>query len=234
MKTETSEEQSPTSTIKKKKKTPKWLKALEAQSWQAELLISGLVIASLLQMPEALLQWGEHYVIESSELGYGFFILALLYIYAALYTLIIFFAIFTPVIPSDVVKGSVLKVFIPTIEREKNHMNFTKRSFMQKLRGSDALRDSVRQVNLYALRDFNSIFINDESYPEPDILYYTHPNANEPGVLVHLPTNSFSVGKNVLEIRKNYYSKDSIQKIVRIPFYFEPFGRSQSSEIGDE
>ena len=34
------------------KKKPKWLRILEQQSWQAELLISGIAIVGALQLPE--------------------------------------------------------------------------------------------------------------------------------------------------------------------------------------
>jgi hypothetical protein len=58
---------------KQKIKSPKWLKALEAQSWQAELLISGLVVAGLVQPPKYLMSWLEVYLFESIEVGFMFF-----------------------------------------------------------------------------------------------------------------------------------------------------------------
>ncbi len=433
---------------KKNKKTPKWLRALEAQSWQAELLISGVIIAGLLQLPDTFLKFGEPYILESSELGFGFLSLATTYVYAALSALVLFFGyhfilrtiwiallglnsvfpkginieskagagpkywekakeeypnlstynqqldqqcstifssvtlitimslslaaviliayqifrlsisvfpfledyvvqiggglyllfmvftfglqhlakkqpdnkriasvyekygkiagsifslhffrkpvnyitgilisnstskyalvlpgiisgfmgfyaartinenpiydnfgaeryctfngktdrtfyfnyedqckdnqrIFTPIIPSDVIEGSVLKVFIPTIEREKAKMDLGKLSFIKKVKGGQPLRDSIRQANLQIYQDFNQIFINDEVYTTSDIQYYTHPNAGEKGVLIYLNTHDFKAGKNILEIRKDYFSKKEKQKIVRIPFYFE-------------
>ncbi|MFK7808029.1 MAG: hypothetical protein AB8F74_09545, partial [Saprospiraceae bacterium] len=62
-----STQQENTNTTKSKKKTPKWLKALEAQSWQAELLISGLVVTGLLQAPSYFVDWMEGYIFESTE-----------------------------------------------------------------------------------------------------------------------------------------------------------------------
>jgi len=61
------------------KQTPEWLKALEAQSWQAELIISGLLAAGLIRLPNWLLSWGEQYMISSSELGSSFISMALLF-----------------------------------------------------------------------------------------------------------------------------------------------------------
>ncbi|MEM0991536.1 MAG: hypothetical protein AAGI49_00800 [Bacteroidota bacterium] len=132
--------------------------------------------------------------------------------------------IFTPVIPADVIYGSVLKVFIPTIEREKEAMNLDETGILQKIRLGRAFRDSIRVENLNKYAAFNQIRVNDIDYDELQFQYYIHPNAQEEGVLVYIPTARFQVGRNVLEIRKNYFSKKEVQKIVKIPFYFEGEG----------
>ena len=131
--------------------------------------------------------------------------------------------IFTPVIPSDVVYEKVLKVFIPSIKRETEVIGIENRSLFQKLKNkySDVQRDSVYQVNLQKYSDFNQIFINDIAYPNPDMQYYTHPHQGEKGLWVYLSTENCQQGKNILEIRKNYFSEDGVQKIVKIPFYYE-------------
>jgi len=51
---------------------PKWLKALEAQSWQAELIISGLIITGMLKFPNWLTNFGQKSLLESSEIGFSF------------------------------------------------------------------------------------------------------------------------------------------------------------------
>ncbi|MEM9888109.1 MAG: hypothetical protein AAF849_19605 [Bacteroidota bacterium] len=129
--------------------------------------------------------------------------------------------IFTPIIPSDVIYGTVLKVFIPTIEREKSAMDLEEFGLLKKIKTKRAVRDLVKVENLKKYASFNQIAVNDVLYPDLNFQYYTHPNAQEKGVLVHIPTKDFEIGKNVLEIRKNYFSKKDVQKIVRIPFYFE-------------
>ena len=129
--------------------------------------------------------------------------------------------IFTPIIPSEVVSGKYLKLFIPTIEREKEQMHFFERTFWQKLSKVKVNRDSLAQVNLRNISTFNQIFINDKAYTNPDFQFYTYPNSEVNGVQTYIPTDTLLVGKNLLEIRKNYFSEDSTQKIVKIPFYFE-------------
>ncbi len=128
--------------------------------------------------------------------------------------------IFTPIITSDVVREDVLKVFIPTIAREKERLGLTELSLLEKLKTKRAIRDSIYRENLSKYADFNQIFVNEQGYQKLDFQYYAHPNAGEKGVMVYIPTSNFVEGKNMLEIRKNYFSKDGVQKIVKIPFYF--------------
>ncbi|MEM8528289.1 MAG: hypothetical protein AAGG68_26840 [Bacteroidota bacterium] len=130
--------------------------------------------------------------------------------------------IFTPIIPSDMVRGHQLKLFIPTIEREIPSINIVTFNLLEKFQTTRTFRDSMRVKNLKQYASFNQILVNDSLYQKLDFQYYTHPNNNEEGVLTYLSTKDFKKGKNILEIRKNYFSKDDVQKIVRIPFYFEP------------
>lgn len=129
--------------------------------------------------------------------------------------------IFTPLLPSDIVKGSVLPVFIPIIEREKSAMDLTEFNFFEKVMTKRSFRDSIMAGNLDRYKAFNQIEVNDSIYEGLEFQHFTHPNANEKGVLVYIPTDRFLQGKNTLVIKKNYFSKKNLQKIIRIPFYFE-------------
>lgn len=129
--------------------------------------------------------------------------------------------IYTPVIQSDVITDDFLKVFIPTIARETEHINFIEPSIKARFRMKTAKRDSLNKVKLEAYKQFNRIYINDVEYPNLDYQFYTHPQATERGLLVYVPSEHFVKGRNILEIRKNYFSKDSVQKIVKIPFFFK-------------
>ena len=58
----------------KTKKKPKWLKILEQQSWQAELIVSGIAIFGTLQLPHLVKQLSEWALVNLSDelLSYGF------------------------------------------------------------------------------------------------------------------------------------------------------------------
>ncbi|MBL7816612.1 MAG: hypothetical protein JNL70_16445 [Saprospiraceae bacterium] len=133
--------------------------------------------------------------------------------------------IYTPFIPSDVVTDEFLKVFIPTIAREKEHINLKSKrdiySISELFKLKNAQLEAIEIDNLQAYKQFNRIFLNGVEYPNLDFQYHWHPQADDKGLLVYIPTDSCKIGKNILEIRKNYFSKDSVQKIVKIPFFFE-------------
>lgn len=132
------------------------------------------------------------------------------------------YPIFTPLIPSDIIEGSHLQLFIPIIEREKEAAQVYSRSFWERISNNGPDRATVRKENLVKYAAFNQIFVNDQAYSNLEFNYFIHPNAGEWGLLVYLPTTDFKTGRNILEIRKNYYGQDSTQKIVHIPFQFVP------------
>ncbi len=129
--------------------------------------------------------------------------------------------IYTPIIQSDVITDHFLKVFIPHIVREEKAMQQNYISFFDKFKYNKAEREAIRMQNKISEKQFNRIFLNNIEYKNLDFQFYQHPQAIEKGLLVYIPTDSLKVGKNILEIRKNMYSEDSIQKIVKIPFFFD-------------
>ncbi len=138
--------------------------------------------------------------------------------------------IFAPTIPSRNIKDEQLTLFIPSIDREIDNINFAKKLSLFKRIGSKmketsleriARQDSIRLFNLNAYKDFNKIFVNDIAYPDLSFQMYQHSHQNEKGILVQIPSQHFQKGENILEIRKAYFSDEGVQKIVRIPFYFE-------------
>ena len=114
--------------------------------------------------------------------------------------------IYTPVIQSDVITEDFLKVFIPTIAREKERMNLKEYSIVERFKMKNAQREAVDKEKLEAYKQFNRIYINDVEYPNLDYQFYTHPQVTEKGLLVYIPSENFIKGRNILEIRKNYFS----------------------------
>lgn len=128
--------------------------------------------------------------------------------------------VYTPIIQSDVVADDFLKVFIPTIEREKEHMGVKEYTLVARFKMNTAQREAAKNERLESYKRFNRIYVNGIEYPNLDFHFYQHPQAAENGLLVYVPSQQFTKGRNILEIRKNYFSKDSVQKIVKIPFFF--------------
>lgn len=73
------------------KKKPKWLRALETQSWQAELVISGLAIFGSLQLPELLNNLVDYCLLHFSEEYMEIFFFLFIYPYFAAAILIFSF-----------------------------------------------------------------------------------------------------------------------------------------------
>ena len=129
--------------------------------------------------------------------------------------------VYTPLIQSDVVTDDFLKVFIPTVAREVECMNFKEYGIVERFKMKNAQRQARDKVKLEVYKQFNRIYLNEVEIPNLEYQFYAHPQASEKGLLVYIPSQGFVKGKNTLEIRKNYFSKDSIQKIVKIPFFFK-------------
>jgi len=130
--------------------------------------------------------------------------------------------IFTPMIQSDKVKDAYLSLFIPTIQREKEKIQIQELSLRLRIKTPRKEKNQITEKNLQHYVDFNQIYINEILTSDFETQYFTHPNAGEEGILMTIPTKSFQSGKNILQIRKNYFSDDDVQKIVTIPFYYEP------------
>jgi hypothetical protein len=129
--------------------------------------------------------------------------------------------IYSPIIQSDVITDDFLKVFIPNIARERERMNLKEYSFSERFKMKNAQREAIDKERFEVYKQFNRIYINDTLQTNLEYQFYTHPQATERGLLVYIPTEQFAKGRNILEIRKHYFSEDSIQKVVKIPFFFK-------------
>jgi hypothetical protein len=129
--------------------------------------------------------------------------------------------IYSPIIQSDVITDDFIKVFIPNIARERERMNLKEYSISERFKMKNAQREAIDKERFEVYKQFNRIYINDTLQANLDYQFYSHPQATERGLLVYIPSEHFVKGRNILEIRKNYFSEDSIQKIVKIPFFFK-------------
>jgi hypothetical protein len=128
--------------------------------------------------------------------------------------------IYSPIIQSDAITDDFLKVFIPNIARERERMNLKEYSFSERFKMKNAQREAIDKERFEVYKQFNRIYINDTLQTNLEYQFYTHPQATERGLLVYIPSEHFVKGRNILEIRKHYFSEDSVQKVVKIPFFF--------------
>lgn len=70
-----------------------WLKDLGIQSWQAELVISGLIVTGLFQLPDLFIKWVEPSIIQSGELEFTFLEIASMIFLMGIDILVIIFGI---------------------------------------------------------------------------------------------------------------------------------------------
>lgn len=127
---------------------------------------------------------------------------------------------FTPFIQSDVIVDDFIKLFIPTIEREKASMGIKDLSILEKVKMSRVERNEFNRQQLSKYLAFNQITLNDKSIDITDAHYHAYDPRVDDGILAYIATADCKVGKNILQIKKNYHV-DGVQKVVTIPFYFQ-------------
>ena len=77
----------------KKPQNTSWLLELGVQSWQAELVLSGLVITILFQLPDMFIHWVEPSIIQSGEIEATFLKIASMSFLIGIYCVVILFGI---------------------------------------------------------------------------------------------------------------------------------------------
>lgn len=126
--------------------------------------------------------------------------------------------VMSPIIPSKVISAKQMSIFIPHIYREQ--IALEKKFGNIEIPSEREKRDDAYQRKLNQHNAFNQIYINDIKYDSLAFKFHTHKRTNQKGVLTYIPTEHFMEGENLLSIKKQYFNKDTIQKIVRIPFNF--------------
>ncbi len=114
----------------------------------------------------------------------------------------------TPEIESDILKNTIVKVFIPLFTHEKkirkNICEFEKENITK------------QEEDLLLLECYNqylSIFVNNTKIAS-DFLRYTHPRTKQFGVITYIKLNNLDFGKNNITIKKGS------GVTWKIPFYY--------------
>ncbi|MEO9484772.1 MAG: hypothetical protein ABJG47_15035 [Ekhidna sp.] len=80
-----------------------------------------------------------------------------------------------------------------------------------------------RQKLLECQASIYQLSINDSTYSDLKYHFYIHPAQEQKGLLVTIPTDSFLLGENTLEVKKvSRDSTRSFQRFVNIPFWYYP------------
>lgn len=130
-------------------------------------------------------------------------------------------AVFAPLLPSDVISGSVMRVFIPMSRREKVLINeycagYKEDKSLSRRENNRRRRNQFKdcRVNYYEL------YVNDNKLDSLEFFRHTHPNAGEEGLLTYIPSQHFQEGINRLRIVHLYQNESGEKKESLIPFWF--------------
>ncbi len=189
------------------KETPKWLKHLQENSWEAEILISGGAIFSLFQLVDLLISFRQS-LIETSQLFGTNEVLVVLVLILQGVTIGFLYLDRIPsgelvrwaCIQSDFIKDDFVKVFVPykawydqEISKKKNKV----------------------------LSEIVTLSLNDSVRVNPEWLRYLVKSSNQYGIVAYVPIAKLPKGKNELTVQiqgmQFFYSQE---KLV-IPFWKE-------------
>ncbi len=125
-----------------------------------------------------------------------------------------------PVIPSEIIKGPFMRLFIPIFASEKKYQKDLCGQFSR----VDSLGSAANQMAKWAFNsDCYSKYLKVSINGQPvDLDYDVHrfSHKRERGALTHIPTDNFLHGKNILSISK-MESPEQPHVSFSIPFWFD-------------
>lgn len=127
-----------------------------------------------------------------------------------------------PSIPSDIIEGKFVKLFIPYTKRLDGEL----KDFCEekKLKKDDSTSEFEynRLKNKALLQCFETlyqVFLNDEKLTSIEWQFYQHPNKGENGIISYIPIDSLKERKNVLRIEEKERKGEDEKRIYEIPFW---------------
>jgi hypothetical protein len=124
-------------------------------------------------------------------------------------------------IPSDVVEGPMLRVFVSY----PKYLDASLSHFCTTPELPAEMPKSIRihqadSLHLQCMDQFFRLSVNDSLYRNPGWLFYRHPQTGTRGLMAYIPTTGFLPGKNVLRVRIPAPEKpDSLMVYGVVPFY---------------
>lgn len=129
-------------------------------------------------------------------------------------------AIFVPVIDSDIIEGSYVKLFIPILKNESSIQD----DICGEYKEDESIKDEdnlIQNRNFYldCAKKYIHVFINQERYTA-DLLAHKHSQQNRNGLLCYIPGEILSIGKNTLTIEKLENKDNDIYESHNIQFWY--------------
>ena len=130
-------------------------------------------------------------------------------------------AVFAPLLPSDVISGNVLRVFIPMSRREKVLVNQYCKAYQEDEALSRRENNRLRRHQFKDCRvEYYELYLNESKLDGLAFFRHTHPNAGEEGLLTYIPSHHFQMGMNRLRVVHLYQNESGEKKESIIPFWF--------------
>jgi hypothetical protein len=126
-------------------------------------------------------------------------------------------------IPSEMVSGPLLKVFVSYTRSLDDALNVYCGTEPELSDSIPRMRRWVMQDSLKATCFTNnlSIMVNDSLFPPAEWVFQRHAVTGAPGVITYLPTQRFKPGKNVLTVQlPSATQRDSLIIVGEVPFWF--------------
>ncbi|MEZ4883925.1 MAG: hypothetical protein R3E32_04225 [Chitinophagales bacterium] len=127
-----------------------------------------------------------------------------------------------PCIPSDVMEGKFVKLFIPYVKRlDAKLEEVCKNSSLNKEESISSFQYGQLQNKAYlqCFETFYQVYLNNEKYTDIEWQFYQHPNKGEQGIISYILTDSLQVGKNVFRIEERKREGKEEKKVFEIPFW---------------
>ena len=129
-----------------------------------------------------------------------------------------------PVIPSELIEGPLMRLFIPLYASEKRIRKTICGEFQKdKNLEWDENWMNKRAFNSACYKQYIKVSVNGTAY-DLDMPYHKLSHKNEAGVLTYVPTENFNIGRNELIVRKLKNKEGDIDIMFKIPFWFNGKG----------
>ncbi len=128
--------------------------------------------------------------------------------------------IYSATIPSKLIEGQMMSVFIPIFPNEKNvYSTFCGAYVPIETLSRAENKEAEKQYYINCYQAYHRIYINNQ-LQDLELVKFIHPHRSSEGVTTYIPTVDFIKGKkNMLKVEK-LLSADSVYRTMIVPFWF--------------